>query len=392
MTRTRWGFLLGLLLSLIGLGAYYHFDFQWGDYGTGDWLAYWSIPRGALFGRGYFDAEWLAHIQTVEGYFRQKSEHHPLIFWPLWNPPPIVTLLIPFGALPFDLATLVWIGASALLYAHAALLVNARLPHPMPEAVALAFAFLFFPFLAGMFWGQVTPLLGAFIVYAWLAQRRGAQVAAGLLLVPILLKPHLLFVSVGLLLLVALRRRQWALLGTFGGMTGLLLIIAFALDPHWIEGWTSQGTPVHWQSFSLWDVLKTARGLPGWIQFAGLPLGVLVGLWRYYRVEVVTLRLLGESMILSLLFNPYLWHHDILVALPTALWIGGALWHRRALWLMGLLCLFSLWAMPFDHLSWRFLPYMALFLVLWWWTGRSPLTPGQPGQQASRPPLGPVQS
>ncbi|MBA3532311.1 MAG: DUF2029 domain-containing protein [Ardenticatenales bacterium] len=368
--RNKSWLLIALVIALLGLGAYYNFDMQWGDYGTGDWLAYWSIPRGVLFGQGYFNSDWLERTQTAVGYFRQVSEHHPLHFWPLWNPPPIVLLLMPMGAFPFTASTLVWIGLCAILFGHAALLVNRRLPHPLPDEVALGFPFLYLPFLAGMFWGQVTPLLGAFMVYAWLAQRKNHQVAAGVLLVPILLKPHLLFIAIGLLLLVALRRGQWAMILSFTGFTSLLVIIAFVLDPTWVTGWITQGSPVHWQSVSLWDLIKSARELPGWIQFTGIPIGILIGLVRYWNVREVSLRLLGEATLLSTLFNPYLWHHDILVMLPAALWIGSVLWNREMRPLMVFLCVFSLWAMPWLVFSIAFLPYMAMFIALWWWSGR----------------------
>lgn len=372
----RWGGVSLLLLAILGLGLYYQFDIRWRDYGTGDWLAYWSIPRGLLLGRGYFDGDWLRPMQVALGYGSGTfGGMHEEEFWPLWNPPPIVTLLMPLGALSFTTATLLWQGLSALLYGDAALRFNRALPRPLPPLVVLPFALLFLPFFVAMFWGQVTPLLAAFIIYAWLAQRRGHHAAAGVLLVPILLKPHLLLIAIGLILLVALRHRQWPLLGSFGGLTLALVVIAFALDPQWVRGWAEQGSPIEWQSFSLTDVLKSAFDLPDWFQFLGIPLAALVTLLRYHRVQAITPRLLAESALLSIAFSPYLWHHDIMVILPAALWVGAELWARGMRLPLAAQTALNVWLMPPAYLSIRFLPYMILFLSLWYLMGRPAAPP-----------------
>jgi hypothetical protein len=370
--RTLWGtFAVVVVAALLALGAYYGFNIRWGDYGTGDWLAYWSIPRGLLLGHGYFDSEWLAALQQSAGYNQEYKAANNYEVWVLWNPPPFVTLLMPFGAFGFTAATLVWIAFSALLYAHAATLFNRELENPLPEWVAMLLPLFFLPFLAAMFWGQITPVLGAFIIYAWLAQRRGRHAAAGILLVPLLLKPHLLYIAAMLLLLVALRRRWWSTWIVGGGFAAILVLVAFVLDPNWVRGWTTQGSPTEWQSLAVWDVLKTGFSLPEWIQYLGMLIGLLVGLYRYRNVTEATPRLLGEATLLSVLFNPYLWHHDVTVTAPAALLIAARLWHWHPLlrWaLLGMTAL-NLWLMPFSYLSVKFLPYMVLYLTLWLWTG-----------------------
>ncbi len=366
--RTAWAFVLAVVVVVLALGSYLRFNIVWGDYGTGDWLAYWSIPRGLLFDRGYYDMPWLADLQQSLGYPERGAKEYEV--WLLWNPPPLVTLLMPFGALNFTSSTLSWIACSALLYGYASAVFNRQLAEPLPEWAAFIFPLGFLPFASATFWGQITPVLAALLVYAWLAQRRGHQTAVGILLVPLLLKPHLFFIAVPLLLLVALRRRQWATFYAFAGFGALLTVVAFILDPAWLTGWLAQGSPNEWQTIALWDMLQTGFDLPGWIQYVGMPLVLLVALYRYRRTEEVTPHLLGEATLLSIISSPYLWHHDVIVTLPAALWLAGKWWGWGLRWPLLMITVLNIWLMPLRDLTVRVVPYVVLYLALWLWTGR----------------------
>jgi hypothetical protein len=378
MLKARIVFWFGLAIALVGLGFYYDFDMKWPDFGVGDWMSYWSIPHSLLRGHGYYDLPWLQALQGTLGW--NESTYYQTRDYPirlLWNPPPLILVLLPLGGLSFSLSLLVWIGLSALLYFHAASLFNRHLLHPLPEGVVLGVTFLFVPFLASMFWGQVPPVLVALLIYAWLAQRRGQWIAAGVLLTPLLLKPHLLFIAILLIFLVALRRRQWRLLVAFVGAQTFLLISSFMMDPTWIEGWLGQGTPAEWYTLSLVDMIRSGFVLPGWTRWIGIPIGILVALWRYRHVQEITPRLLGEAVLLSVLFRPYVWHHDVVVLLPAALWLATWVWQNVRL--RGLLVAqtaFNVWLMPWADLNvLRYLLYLCTFLLWWIWAGREAAAP-----------------
>ncbi len=216
--RADWVGALSVLLLLLVVGGHYDFQMRWLDFGTGDWMSYWSVPRGALWGRGFYDLEWLRHLQVGVGYNKlfDGGQYYPVRL--LWNLPPSLFLLIPLASLPFTLSTLGWLGLSLWLFGYASLLFNRLLPRPLPPVAALALPLLLLPFLPAFYWGQMGPVVGAFLIFAWVAQRQNKQVAAGLLLLPLLIKPHLVFLSLGLMLVVALRQHQWKLIATFSGM------------------------------------------------------------------------------------------------------------------------------------------------------------------------------
>ena len=366
----------------MGLGSHYGFSMQWGDYGTGDWMAYWSTPRAVLLNQGYFDFAWQRATQVSVGYDRIFYAGHYYPVWRLWNPPPLVTLLMPMSGLGFTTSTLAWLGLSAVLYTGAAVRLSRSLPHRVPKAAVILLSLFFVPFFGAMRWGQVTPVLAALLIYAWAAQRNGRHTAAGILLVPVLLKPHLFLVALALMLLVALRQRQWRMLGSFVGMGLFLSGCAFLLDPQWLANWLKEGSPSGWLTFSLWDMGSVLFDLPGWFQFVGIPLGLCLTLWRYRHTREVTPHLIGEAMLLSILFSPYVWSHDVVVLMPAAVCIASQFWGLRlqAALLFQTIVNAGLTLTPAlsERTPWLFVAYV---LVLWHWSSqrtpaRSSLSPG----------------
>lgn len=371
---------VALLGALLGLGAAFGFSMRFPAPGTGDWLGYWGVPRGVLWGRGFFDFDWLAATQQALGFpggwtFDFSGGHYSPVV-PLHNPPPIVLLLLPLAGLSFTASLLVWLGLSTVLYVRAATLFNRTLEHPLPETLALLQPFLFLPFLMAVMNGQSGPLLGGLIILAWYLQRRGHHAAAGALLVPILLKPLLLFIAQALLAWVALRRRAWGFFATFGGLSAALCLTAFLIEPGWIGGWLTKATPEGWVSHSPWDLARFWLQLPAWTPFAGPLIVGGYAAYRYRNVNTVTPRLLAEASLLSILASPFFWNHDITVLLPTAMWIASGLWARglRA----GLL---AIGAVVFVVLSQqvfsvgdvaRFLSVLAGTVGLWFVAGGAP--------------------
>lgn len=382
-----------LILLLLALGAFHGFDIRFGHYGTGDWLGYWSFPRSLFFGYGYFNLEWLEQTQSTLGYDSRYAvtTEYPVI--PLWIPPPLAILLMPLGASDFTSGTLLWLGLSTVLYTHATSLFNRTLPQPLSEYLVIALSYLFLPFMFAMMWGQITPFLVACLIYAWLAQRQGQQIATGILLVPLLFKPHLFSLTLVLLLLVVFRRGEMRTLLSGGSMLTLLVLGAFLLDPTWLSGWLVQGLPSR-QTFSLLDVVAGLLSLPQWVPLLGLLLAMMVALVRYWRIEKLTPYLLAEATLLSVLFSPHLWYHDLVVILPTALWLAHQLWYLRLRWPLFLGTL--LWWLPYINIHWlnvvleshqspldnllqtflwlikfqifiRFFLYLFIFILLWLW-------------------------
>jgi alpha-1,2-mannosyltransferase len=120
------------------------------------------------------------------------------------SPPPVAWLVAPFTVLPLVPAFWTFTGLSA-----AALGVAGWLAVPGRSLGRIALfltAGCVYPVLIAIQTGQVTVLIAAATALAWWLDRRGRQVAAGLVLVVLVLKPQVA-VLVPVALLIAGRRR-----------------------------------------------------------------------------------------------------------------------------------------------------------------------------------------
>lgn len=145
-------------------------------------------------------------------------------------PAAFALLLAPIGLLPADAAAAVWFGFQLLAAAALAALGARSLTRlaPWPAAAATALLVSSVPLLSNVKWGQVSVLLMALVLGAWLQLQRGRQVAAGALLG--LAAAIKLYPGVFVILFVA--ARAWRALAAFAATFALL----FAVVPAAILG------------------------------------------------------------------------------------------------------------------------------------------------------------
>jgi hypothetical protein len=365
--------LLVVAFFALSYGAWQSFNINWSDAGGRDWVAYWSVPYHLLRGNGFFNFDALAAIQREAGY--PQPDFYPVLR--LWNPPPLLALLLPFGGLGVTPSALVWGALTSSLYLIAALLYNRTLAHPLPQTLLVLLAVLCLPAFAVLFYGQLPLLLVALLVFAWHAQRKGQHAAAGILLVPLLFKPHLVIISAGLLVLVALRQRAWSFFLAPAGVAALLLSTAFLLDPAWIQGWRAQGPPLGLMSMSFWDALQWATLLPSWSQFTGVFLLGGWALWRYRNVRTVTPRGFAEASLLSLLAAPYGYTFDVVMLLPAVIYMGSRFAQRGMVLALVPLALFNLWLVADSWVLARYFSYLVLVVASWYLCTRRSSEKGQ---------------
>ena len=401
--KHRIWWLVGLLVALIGLGAFYNFDMHWYDYGTKSWVNYWSHARAPLLGYSYYDTEAIIKIQAEAG-FTADNPHDKFnnTHFPLHFPAPLTLFFIPFGLLPFTPATLTWLGFVALFYTSAAVKFNRTFQHPLNENIAIALSLFIPPFLFTTWFGNVSGVLGALVIYAWLAQRRDQPILTGILLTPLLIKPQLVFAALVLLLLEAWHRRHFRTFAAFGGTLILLSLLTFLFDPNWLNGWLNKGMPLDTLTFALLDVVARGLALPEWMPLLGFPLGALIIFMRHRQTGQISPALLGEAVLLSVLFSPYIWTKDIDVLLPASLWLCSQLWQRpQARW--WLLLTFLPFSVMLNPRYWLFkiegsvvpvaeiglpisvtlfLLYLLIFTGLWLWAKRSVTPTEQPSKLA----------
>jgi len=274
---TRWGYTVHRL-GYSDFGQYY----LWARIG---WHDGWS----QLYDLAVQRREW----QALGGV-------NAIVWWPNIDPPPQAWLAAPFALLPFPMAFAAWM---ALILA--AFLITWRLVSPgqgLARWAYLAAALVAFPVIFGLALGQALVLVAASVTAGWWFLKRGQQVAAGLVMLGVVLKPQLALL-VPLALLVAGYRRTfqvWAL-----GMAALAVLSIASLGPDGLSAYLGR-------------LAQAASANPAW---APLPLsaaGLLGGQGLLIRGVALVIGLL------TLLITRLRWHSNVDGAVATGL-VGSML-------------------------------------------------------------------
>lgn len=257
---------------------------------------------------------------------------------PFLSPPTVAWLVAPLSGLPYDSGYYVWALLTFAVFACA--LAWAGAGQGSSRWIAVAGALSPWWVMHAVNLGQVVPLIAAATVVSWRLLREKRDVAAGLVLAAILLKPNTA-ILVPLALLVAGRHRAFA--AWLGAAASIALIGALVLGPHGTSAYVAQLLgPLPRGADGL--TLHGAFRVIGWTATI-IRLGVVVAvLAAAYRLRGNAGLVLPAAILGSLLIAPYL-HASDLCLLSAAGWM---LWQERpaATWRVALAALWTL-ANPF---------------------------------------------
>jgi hypothetical protein len=239
---------------------------------------------------------------------------------PFLSPPTVAWLAAPLTAFPYWTAYTIWAVFTFLMFAAALAWSGVSAGVVRSIAVIGALSMWWVPY--AMFLGQVVPLVAAGVVVAWRLLRKDRDLAAGLVLSVIFLKPNTA-ILVPVALLAAGRYRAFA---SWLGAGGVLAIIAFlVLGPHGVSGYVDQlRAPLPSGADAL--TLKGAIGATGVV--AAVLRVVIVGmvLATAYRMRGSPSLVMPIGIVGSLIVSPYL-HGSDLCLLAAAAWM---VWEERA--------------------------------------------------------------
>ncbi|HSP08433.1 MAG TPA: glycosyltransferase family 87 protein [Candidatus Dormibacteraeota bacterium] len=270
---------------------------------------------------------------------------------PFLSPPTVAWLVAPFSGLPYDSAYNVWALFTFALFACA--LAWAAAGQGWSRWIAVAGALSPWWVMHSVNVGQVVPLVAASTVVAWRLLRERHDVAAGLVLSAVLLKPNTA-VLVPLALLVAGRPRAFA--AWFGAAACIALAAAAMLGPHGTSAYLAQlRGPLPTGADGL--TLHGAFGIAGW-SVTLIRLGIVAAvLASAYKLRGAAGLVIPVAILGSLLVAPYL-HASDLCLLSAAGWM---VWQERpaAAWRVALA---SLWVLANPYL---FIGGVAPTLIRW---------------------------
>lgn len=368
-----------LVLLLYGASAL--FPLPLGSLGTTDFIQYWRSWNLMKDGINPYDPI------TAKAYQEMRGLASPN-FVMSWNPPWSFTLLSPFILADFGQAAMLWmllqfifvvVIASTLPRA-----LEMKAPGPLLRASA---AIIFFPILSSIYFGQLGALNAMSVTLFLFFLQRGSLFLSGLSLVPISMKPHLLFLFIvpGIQWLLGLPRNK-ALQFLSGALGGLIALISvtFILAPsafsYWIEAMRLNYFPIEtavpfpaWQTATLTTWLRialTANDTPTW-PLNVVPATALIITIIYFcrsRKPIIWKDVTPPLLCFSLLTNSYGWAFDQSVLLVTQFAIVcGALTIRALAWRVTILTLaFSLQALAiwYSNLPQHYFAWLPLALLL----------------------------
>lgn len=292
---------------------------------------------------------------------------------PFLSPPMAAWLAAPLSGLPYDSAYDVWALVTFAVFVGA--LAWAGVGQGIGRWIAVAGALSPWWVMHAVNLGQVVPLVAAATVVAWRLLREKHDVAAGVVLAVVLLKPNTA-ILVPLALLVAGRRRAFA--AWLGAAVFFVVAGALMLGPHGVSAYVAQLLgPLPRGADAL--TLHGAFGLVGLTATITRLAIVAAVLATAYRLRGDFGLVIPAGILGSLLISPYL-HAADLCLLSAAGWMvwqerSGAVWRSAlaSLWVLANPYLFIGGGAP-TLIRWPLFELGLLAaVVLWAW---QPLTAG----------------
>lgn len=250
----------------------------------------------------------------------QKHLAPNLYSQPFLSPPTVAWMVAPLTLVPYWVAFGVWAVFNFL--ALAAVLAWSGLSSGSSRWVAVIGALSPWWVLYAVSLGQVVPLVAAGVVVAWRLLREDKDIAAGIALALIFLKPNTA-ILVPAVLFVAGRYRTFAAWLAAGGV--LALIAAVLLGGHGMSAYVNElRAPLPGGADAL--TLKGAMGATGIVAFVMRILIVGMVLATAFKLRSSPGLVVPVGIVGSLLVSPYL-HASDLCLLAVAAWM---VWEEQA--------------------------------------------------------------
>jgi hypothetical protein len=294
---------------------------------TDDFVEYWAAGRLNLRGGNPYSPEQLEALQLHTGRTFQVPVR-------MWNLPSILPLIMPFGAFDFPFSRVLWFLTHLALICFCASYIW-RLYGGSPNLawVPLLLAFSFLPTLFMLKVGQIgTFMLFGVVLFLMFTQRR-AWWLAGLAMLFMANKPHVLYLVPLAFLLWTINQRRWALLA--GSATGIILAIGIALlfNPQVLRQYLDfiGHNPPNGITPTIGGVLRYYSGPEKmWLQILPAALGAIWFMFYWFKRRRAWdwSEQMPLMLTVSVLTASYGWTYDYVVLIPVIVAVAVRLVQR----------------------------------------------------------------
>lgn len=368
--------IVGTALLIFGTVGFLTIPFSIPDnIGVGDFRPYWSSSFLLRHGQDFSNPTNMDLIErTLTGW------NEPFTMY-AWFAPTGNLLLLPYTLFSFKRATYYWLMTNILIVFLSAILLNYNTK--IGIWIPLIVAFGFSATLHSLVLGQVNTLvlLGMVLFLFFTASRHDFAAGASLALTTV--KPHLVILTLPLLILNVTWRKNWVVLvGFLSALTACAFILCI-LYPSWLN--------------SFWQVITSGMSgfrvtptIPGLLVHSGNHILVILGKWLWlvglFSAIVVWWRfknklnqriLIDFSIIAGILISPIGWSYDHIVLLIPLMhvleWmINNSLVKRDAIAILSGLVIVDLVSLYERTLSvsevwffWTPMIIMAIYVFAW---------------------------
>lgn len=321
--RTRRLLILGTLMVLVlaaMIVALANADLD--QVSVDDFIEYWSAGRLNLSGGNPYSYAQMMELEQEHGW----QEELPVM---MWNPPPTLALVMPFGLLSYFPARMLWLLVSGALV----VIASDRLWQlyggaPEKRGLALLLAVSFMPTLSVLQMGQIGVWIMIGVVGFLLFAHKERWLAAGALFALTTIKPHVAYLVWAALALWWLSKPRWKL--AIGGIAVVAIawLIATLVNPQVTAQYldaTLNAPPLYWRTMTWGTLLRLAFGIErGWLQLIAPAIGVawLLYWWAKRRNRWNWTSETPRLLLVSASTMAFGWFFDLVVLLPVVMQMG----------------------------------------------------------------------
>jgi len=294
-----------------------------------DFMSYWVAGRFYLAGLNPYAPAAMWPIEKALGWTGP-----PLV---MLNPPWSLVFVAPLGLVSFQVAHYICLVLSLALEATSFLMLWRYFGgEKSKQWIALALFATLLPAGVAEHAGQVTPLMLAALTAFLYALRHQRYLLAGACLLPLGLKPHLLWLALLAIVLWAAQNKKWMLfVGAIAAYASATLA-AIAYN-HNTLGYLHGSTAIA-AMVTVCGVGGALRSIFGfqhtWLQFASMAVGLpwFAAYWIRNRRTWSWEQHLPMLLLVSIGTAPYFWAHDFILAVPALISLAVAFSRTRTNW------------------------------------------------------------
>jgi hypothetical protein len=288
-----------------------------------DFISYWSAGHLYLTHQNPYSYATTFALERSMGWTRS----YPLV---MLCPPWTLFLNAIFGLLPFRTSQLVWSLVLSSLDAISAYGLWRYFGGEKRTVWIAALIFLSFsPVITVAHLCQVTPIMLVCLTAFLYCVRSERWVLAGISLLGMSIKPHLLWLVFIAIALWAIRTRRWRMIAAALAAVAVFTAGDLAFNPKAIHFFRDAYGPAIATSCGFGGALRLIFGMQhSWLQYVPCIFGILwfAWYWRKHGRDWSWKEHMPLLLVVSVASSPYCWFHDFLLILPAfiALAVRGA--------------------------------------------------------------------